>query len=976
MRATVLVSRIVRVIETDGAVGDGAALADEYDRAIRQVNSRLEEVHAAVEAKQLSDAVRIMEMEPRLIDEISTLTFRQLPEWKMMCARCRWQTPVSLDKSLLDRVLLLSESSEVVEPFLRMYRKAVMTNNHALALQSLRRLSAVDKSQDWSENLAQTEEVVLRGMVVAFRAAKEKGDDEAMQRIAQEFAENVWTGNAKVQGLVELRAFLAEKAAGQRDAVGREDIGILRKCDEGEWKRPLVFSMLQSLDGIIEQGWRVPDDAADVVERCRRRCAEEMEAEEREAQWNDASANLSAAMEAGDAAGVREALAAPVFQLRPPEEKSLAAAKAVLAKAAKAARMKQLAIAACVLVAVGVLFGVSAIFVRLWLIGQRRDAEIVKLEALAKKPHAIERLAAALAAIKSKDPDVYGEEGVRQFEDVLRGLREAALVRTNELAKIVADLSEREASQWEGLAEAELTQKLGRADEIMTADDAAFAARFAELRQSYFRRIDELAMSLHDRAVAELERIRQSAEKWNVAGKLANPDGAPFKEIAQWRREHGVKEYELAAELSKIEKSIRAKLERDAALRHEISTFDEKYRIPQSQCDASEIVDFRTRLSGEYGDYEEVSQLVRLDVNGDEAAAFLARANKGDDDGGPVSDKAFASFLRDSVLILKEAPSYFSLYGLYLQTEGAWRGADAPKYYFAAAKGEPKLVRQGGRWRVDGELLDIGAIVQHKSLVGGTEKPRKDELPSAAEIKGIVGAVRSDMSVAEFEGVLLRAIAVHLKAAKDKEFLKVETVEDGLPLMQGRYPAIRRVQLVNLYFSWLHDDMNVMPDTHELTQWRLRLAKLAQSVLIDGVDDDMTWLCLKNQRVNARNKECANLLAEMSRKKVLETYKTHRKAMISLGRIMRWNVECVGAIPVSGAAPRLDAAPHYLLRRKDAKIELLRIGGDVVPLAGEPVYVVKEPGGAQLDVHAELEKIMRAVPEDVWKSFATKIPFL
>ena len=87
MKSTILISRITRAIETEGEVGEGASLAEEYSAAVRRVNTRLESVQASIDAKQVSDAVRMMEDEPRLLDEVGALDFPQLSDWVALCSR-------------------------------------------------------------------------------------------------------------------------------------------------------------------------------------------------------------------------------------------------------------------------------------------------------------------------------------------------------------------------------------------------------------------------------------------------------------------------------------------------------------------------------------------------------------------------------------------------------------------------------------------------------------------------------------------------------------------------------------------------------------------------------------------------------------------------------------------------------------------------------------------------------------------------
>lgn len=287
MKSTILISRIVRVVETEGSVGDGAILAEEYSAAVRKLNSRLESVQTAMDAKQISDAVRMMEDSPRILEEAGVLDFNQLPNWIALCARKRWANPVTIDKALLERVLILNESTEAVEPFLRMYRKAVRTNNNSLALQSLRRLVQIDHSQNWKSNLRQTEESVQKQMVADFRSAKRANNISEMDRISSEFADANWLEVPTTKGVDEIRLYIAEKEAARRTVEGAENLSIIRRCANEEWNRDLVFSMLKAIDYLSEKGFVVPAADLDLLAACRKRCAEEMEAEYRENRWKE-----------------------------------------------------------------------------------------------------------------------------------------------------------------------------------------------------------------------------------------------------------------------------------------------------------------------------------------------------------------------------------------------------------------------------------------------------------------------------------------------------------------------------------------------------------------------------------------------------------------------------------------------------------------------------------------------------------------
>ena len=93
MRTNVLISRISRLVETVGESGEGALLADEYATAVNKANRRLEAVIAAADAKSISDAIRLLNEEPPLLEEISTLDFFQLQDWESLCDMNGWKNP-------------------------------------------------------------------------------------------------------------------------------------------------------------------------------------------------------------------------------------------------------------------------------------------------------------------------------------------------------------------------------------------------------------------------------------------------------------------------------------------------------------------------------------------------------------------------------------------------------------------------------------------------------------------------------------------------------------------------------------------------------------------------------------------------------------------------------------------------------------------------------------------------------------------
>ena len=178
MRTNILVSRICRLLETAGEAGDGAALSEEYASAVAKVNGRLEAVITAADSKSIGDAIRLLSEDPPLLEEISTLDFFQLQDWESLCDMNGWKIPPKIDKQMMERAVEIGETKDAIAPFLSMYKKAVRINDVRLAVKSLRRLVDLDKTQDWSRNLKQSERQLQSLIIDKFAEARKSGDSE------------------------------------------------------------------------------------------------------------------------------------------------------------------------------------------------------------------------------------------------------------------------------------------------------------------------------------------------------------------------------------------------------------------------------------------------------------------------------------------------------------------------------------------------------------------------------------------------------------------------------------------------------------------------------------------------------------------------------------------------------------------------------------------------------------------------------
>ena len=1007
MKSTILISRIMRVIETEGAVGEGASLAEEYSAAVRQVNSRLEAVQTAIDAKQVSDAVRMMEDAPRLLDEVGTLDFNQLPDWDVLCARNNWAPPLKLDKALLERVLMLNESTEVVEPFLRMYRRAVRTNNNKLAVQSLRRLVQIDHSQNWKVNLVQAEEAVQKQLVSDFRAAKTAGSIEEMDRLAQELVETNWSEPPASKGTEEIRSYIVEKEAKQRNVEGAEDVSIIRRCMSENWNRPLAFSMLQAVDGLVEKGFVLPVADRDVVDSCRRRCADEMEAEEKERRWKDLCEQLHAAIQQENTTSIRDVLSAPEFLDREPDPDLIKQAQLVIQHEEAARKRKMMQIAVCAMATLLAVLGVSGWWLKQKLFNDRCEGEAVKLAALQKGSHAVDRLTEALRKLQTDDPDVYSDPRVNVFDGKLKTMRSQMNARTNEIAVVLSELKALKEAKW-GDSVDSVTSRIERINAIIAKDDDALRADFIAIKAAWADHCEEMdvanrnvATKFHETLISHVKVIADRLKSELISEGLAKEVASCKESIEEWKRVHAQHVPSLEGAVGEAEKAL-------GEAENTQHNLQEAIKRLKDSATAKDYLAARKTLVEFYSGYPFVKAIGSHPVTAEDAAAVVdgtATEQKSYElmlKTG-VDDATFKNFITDNVSSLAEIPSYYSLYGIAMN--GGTR-----QYFFAMCKGKPQIKKPSydANYQIDGELLDFGKgeMVQQISRKANYGRPFYKSLPSSDEIKNVVDlAGQTSLSLSKFEQEIVKIIAGHLKAASDKDFLKNEVDVYGkqYDFAVERYPAIRRIQLLQLYFTWLKDDLKMMPQDGVFSRWFDRVEDLAQPVRVDNIPEDLTWTCMRENRVRQRNSECAKLLSQMAAQKFIDEYRAWKSARIELRKLTDWKIEYAGCNSYNPYDTRWVADhsavlpsilgnvkkdhPLYVLRRENEKLILKRAlvpykNGTMWAIAsgmakefvtGDPLFQVSA-GGKYIDAEETIEGILKEIPETTAKQFAAKIP--
>lgn len=946
MRSSILISRISRLVETAGSSGGGAELAHTYADAVRKANARMEAVVAASEAKGVSDAVRILSEDPPLIEEVSTLDFFQLPDWENLCDMNGWEIPPKIDKNLMERTVEIGENKSAIEPLLAMYKKAVRVNNIRLAVKSLRRLSDIDKSQDWKKNLKQSERQLQNLIVSEFQKAQ---SDEDRERLAQELLGGVWSEGIVASGVDEIRSFRERREAEARDQTGAENLAILKRCRDEKWDRKLAFSMVQSVDALMEKGWQVPEDGKSILADCRMRCAKELEAEEAARRWKDVNEQLHAAIQQEDCAAIRDALSLPEFLDRDPDGDLLQQARTVLEHADAARRRRTMQIAVFSFLSVIAVLGVSGWWLRQKLFAKRCADEVLKLEYLEKKSkeapaHSIGLMESELAKLKTDDPSVYEYPNVNAFVGRLKSMVAANVSRTNAIESTLAELEHIKESEWNGVGDGgSVTGRFAEVEAALVKEDSGYRSRLLAVRNAWLDHVDKVeadskarATKFHATLVSHLDTVSGRLKMELARDDLESEVKSCTESIAEWRKIHRDFAPDLDAALTAAETTFNAAVEAQGAYKEALEKL-------VSADNAVDTLEARKNLIEYYGNYPEVKALSPLEVEVAEVKDILdgksvAMQRFADSLKLGISSEEFEAFLNEGVKVMVDLPEYYSLFALTAKKDTSGK-------IVAVSKGNPKIDKPSyeTQYKVEcsGGMLNF-ARREVVSEMKSNGEVAKDVMPSVSELTGIVDlANRTGMSQPLFERELLKLIDRHIAEGHQPKYEENEAqrISRSNPY-KGWMTAYRRVQLVLMYMRWLKEDLRAMPTgNRELERWYAEAERLGGPVTIQGIDDGLAWLCIWDDRIKERNAECAKFLAKLP-VEWSDRYKDARQKQEKKRDVAGWKVAFAGKIKFNP----LDSG--YLKNPNAIFIDAPKVGNN------HPLYVLRKSAGQTILVKA------------------------
>lgn len=991
MRSTVLVSRILRLLETDGQIGDGTALADAFAEAVESVNRRLEEVDLALLSNQGSEAMRLVEEPPRLLDEVGVLDFPQFSDWVALCGERGWTKAAAIDQTRLEKVLDVSRSATMVEPALKRYRKAMRTNDQELLLQSLRSLADADKSQDWATELRKAEAAAQGKLLAAFRTARDAKDEEGVERAVEALLDGRWSAPPEERIAAEPLAWRRKRDDERRRRELAEDLSLLREV-KATWKRARAESLLRHVDELKTFGVAVPKEDEDLVESVRARCDKERAEAEAQARWDAAMEQLRIAVGRGDPDEIQDALAAEAFGERDPEDEVRERAEETLQRFEDAHRRKVRFLAACLLLALcGVLALAGFAFAKKQF-ETRCLAAVARLQRLVDAPKAHETLAAALTALESEDPKVRRDPRIRTFDDRLKEIVDARDARLAEAERRLGSLAEAETSGWPENAE-NWDEAIAAAGHFIRDEDVDLRNRLAAHELSFRKTVSERDRTFRKTAEAALSELEKESESLTDEIKTAFSSEKLRKRIekfqssaSSWKAANEIKVPDLVSRLAGatggVSEAVRSMDEADKALA--------AFRAAAS---IDEFLSARELLRTAFADRTGVSELRDLPADATTVrqlseGSLPNQVRFGEIRKAPVSDEDFESFKEDNVDVYEEHENWYSQYSV-----------SAGNRVVAISQGpiDIKTDRRNNKdiGVVRGTFLDLLDL----SMANTREKPgvhfSKALSPVSREYRDAVDqAAAPDMTAKRFATWIFSRLQTLLEEGHRTFDGEMGT---SLDLEPGRLTAYGRVRVMADYLEWLEalGFLSFEKGTPGADVFA-RIRAKAADVTVDEVDRAFLWACLREPRVSLRNRECAELLKSLPSdcfRQIRSRIAEGRRFGDALGNVGTWKASFVGATAFKPEkpshlnldAPKADATkPVYVVRQegnsaflKKAFVPSKENAWSIVKgmkeqlLPGEPLFQVERYDKA-INPDEEVAKILQSAPPGSAREFETK----
>ncbi len=170
-------------------------LAGRYATACRELNDRLRGCQQMIEQGFRSQALKLAEVEPNLLDTAALLDFTERDEWEELAASYGWDRAYGLKLEAADLVNQAYEIEETLKPLMRQHRRFALSRAPLKQrIEVLRKIAERDTlAPCWKQDLRELELARLNRLAELGRTAVAQSDRALMEGIVSEWAETPWS---------------------------------------------------------------------------------------------------------------------------------------------------------------------------------------------------------------------------------------------------------------------------------------------------------------------------------------------------------------------------------------------------------------------------------------------------------------------------------------------------------------------------------------------------------------------------------------------------------------------------------------------------------------------------------------------------------------------------------------------------------------------------------------------------------------
>ena len=932
MKSITLVSKIIRAVDTAGASGDGASLAVLYADAVAAVNQRLEVVEGQLNAGQWGQVFLLLETAPRLMDEVSLLGFQQLAQWTELCAQMGWRMPAAIDYDCQERIQARCRAGDALEPILKLYRKAMRTNDTPLAVQSLRQLIHLDASgQNWHNALQGMELKLQEAQYQAFLKAKNEGDDERTLSVVQAFFAEPWGSEPPKTMRQAMEDFQSTHLLKQRQAELDEDVVLLKLLFD-DWNRKKVASLLSNIANLQAAGACLSESDNTLLEACQERVTAELDEEKRQQRIRVLNEELYAAVQQEDEPLIRKLLASPEYLEDAPDEDLLMQARLVLSHKEAERKKKVRSIVFSILFAAGATTGLAYWWLQQVQFNKACEQEVARLERIAQDVEPIKNLEVALKDLEISNPEVAKDSRIVEFHSRLANLKQKHEAYLSELEQLFAQCP-KEGETWNGDVEV-YEATLEKLNQLIGEKDLTNRVRLSQLELAFNNHKTALRKMKAEAAEIALKPLLEEGEALlTVFNKRFSSEKDVERhqkwqaDIAEWKRVYAQYSPSSDAALDSLELKFVTPMKNSQAGR-------ELYEKLTNAKTWDNLLEMRKNLIAYYPNYMGVSALSALPYEEADVKKLLEKnipwiaKLQALAPARMMSNETFNTYKKDEVLVLEEFSAYVGLYSIYA-TNMPYNGVMRNLVCYVA-QGKPSFQKPSyeNKTIIKGDLWDVrtGESSSEKRLaniLGRSYQYKK--MATSEEVEKVLSEVKSAyMTPKKFEQLLTVYIQKHLTEIK-------ATPANQVVWDLQYYSAYRRVKMVSLYLSWMND---VVPfsEGSPLSDVLKRCERLAEDVSISGVDDEMSWVCYDKDVVKKREKACYDFLLQLAKQNIFEDHRKWVEGYRNIATLSHLSFEFAGQLSfvpdrTEALIPRLLPstlldAPLYVLRKVDGELKL------------------------------------------------------